>query len=608
MNSVFCIDNFHIHDKNFTTLYTYLRNNKINIIYGLKKDSVLFKFANAHGNYRNIINNVGFSPSNIFLTIYKHLKQLPKEKLYSFSLFNIELFPITIQELLSFVLPLENWRCCNLLYKERDVFEKAFRENYDDLLLCMSAAYFWINHWINNIDEVIKHDIAFLFSGSYIYTYCFLEVFRCTKVRVFILESLFNGENYYLEERYHPIANNCLLSSNNFYFYLLKKYYIDIEKEFIKAINIISKKKNKNVLFIEKTPIPRFKDNRKNIILILGQVLNDFSNINTKGIFLSSLYVYKEIIKSLLEKTEYNIIFKGHPYEEKKINLYGPLTINELKSFFKNSDRLLILNDFNMESLFDVSSHVITISSQSGIESALYGKKTLLVGKAFYGNKGFTKSFTSVEELIDYVLKNKNSYLNPEEYIELKKFISILINKWTIYNNGKQDAVIMQRLSVENIVSLEKNNITELNISKTFTNKIFSAKDYLMPQRNTFKSPFNSLIKIISPDKITCKINQKNIFKILIENKSDFKIVRTPLYSQKGEEIKLSYHILQGNIVIVSNGLRTPLTVDISEKEELAINILSPSTPGIYTILIDLVYEGVCWFKIDQKVIMKVEA
>ena len=63
--------------------------------------------------------------------------------------------------------------------------------------------------------------------------------------------------------------------------------------------------------------------------------------------------------------------------------------------------------------------------------------------------------------------------------------------------------------------------------------------------------------------------------------------------------VDLSYHWTDATgAVVVWDGTRTPLTADVppSASTSIAASITTPSTPGAYTLTVDLVREGVAWF------------
>jgi hypothetical protein len=81
----------------------------------------------------------------------------------------------------------------------------------------------------------------------------------------------------------------------------------------------------------------------------------------------------------------------------------------------------------------------------------------------------------------------------------------------------------------------------------------------------------------------------------------------TPIYSgQKHENINLSYSWEKDGQIIIRDGIRTRLAADVIGNMPQLMTILTPPRAGNYTLVVDLVYDGVKWCHIDRRFEVKV--
>ncbi|EJF07249.1 capsule polysaccharide export protein [Thiovulum sp. ES] len=231
----------------------------------------------------------------------------------------------------------------------------------------------------------------------------------------------FTGNDYYFERKYEHIPNNSNFAKSN---YLLERKSISFYIHRFFAFRKLSRMKNKNVVQPEESQKLEFS-NKNKTVLIIGQVINDFSILQTKLDNINSLYFYKDIIYKILENTNFNIVFKAHPWENKKANLKAPLTLNELSKTFGKNNRVLLTENFNIYQLFRISNFVLGLSSQGLLEASLFGKKPLQFGNAFYANQGFTYDFKNIEEFLQKIDISENLNITEKEKAE-DFFIKIL--------------------------------------------------------------------------------------------------------------------------------------------------------------------------------------
>lgn len=95
------------------------------------------------------------------------------------------------------------------------------------------------------------------------------------------------------------------------------------------------------------------------------------------------------------------------------------------------------------------------------------------------------------------------------------------------------------------------------------------------------------------------KVNSSTNIRVKVKNITPF------VWPSKGQpdgqyKINLAYHWLDmGDRAVVLDGLRTSLPYDISPNEEVILNALvaTPNSEGEYILELDMVQEGVSWFK-----------
>jgi hypothetical protein len=102
------------------------------------------------------------------------------------------------------------------------------------------------------------------------------------------------------------------------------------------------------------------------------------------------------------------------------------------------------------------------------------------------------------------------------------------------------------------------------------------------------------------PDLMT--VNSFYSFNITIENTG------TEKWDKKGENpVRVSYHWLKDGNVVLWDGIRNKLPCDVTSGNtiEMNINIDAPHEEGNYTLIIDLVKEGITWFETQGAVPLK---
>ncbi|WP_197465920.1 capsular polysaccharide export protein, LipB/KpsS family [Vibrio sp. HI00D65] len=394
--------------------------------YNLENEDIIAKYGDYDVNDSRIIEG------------YKYLEKLSKCDLFEESSFQgINLFKIAQAEILSFTMPYDFDLDFKIKGNSKLVFEHLYENHYHVLLSNMSCAMYWLKFWhekINLADEKYTH--AFIFSGSLIYSKSLIEVAKRTRVKTYICESSFTGNEYYIEEKYEHIANNSDIKFSNVRSKIIENNLTDdikIKESVLKAYRKLDNAKNKNVTQPQRgsEELP-FKNDKENV-LILAQVVNDFSLLESDIPSYSSIKLYKEIIDVILKETNHNIIVKTHPWEKVKLASNANVTYAELLRYLNESyskaeiSRVFITESFNLQELFELSNHCITINSQSGIESALSGIKPIILGNAFYSGFGFTSDCIGSDEIVEYL--SSSSIINLDEYDNLELFLAMYLNE-----------------------------------------------------------------------------------------------------------------------------------------------------------------------------------
>lgn len=425
----FVPDKLHINERNFSSFFKVIREHKIELIFHDKRSDLIANY----GKYLHV---------RPISQLAELLQGKSEEELLSMTVNGVNLFDCCRAELLSYLMTMPDWYNVAMPETRDLLFKKAFELNQADLLHNIAAAMDWVGHWTDAIESYPEFDYCCVFSGSLIYQRTLIEILKTTKTRVFVMETSFTGNDYYCEERYSPIANHSDIRFESVYkAHDLPEDPTLYERERNKALNKYQLSKNKNVQQPDEGEPLNLAASRKTVV-ILGQVLNDFSLIETR---ISSVHFYKNLIDELAKK-DLNIIFKAHPWEEKKSNVIHPLTYNVLKSFIESMepeqrDKIHLVDHYPITELFSVADCVIGINSQSLLESCFFGFKPVQFGSAFFGGKGFTNDMSvdrlpaMAEGLADGTLQTKLSMAGLRSF---ERFITRFFQKHlvSIHHSG----------------------------------------------------------------------------------------------------------------------------------------------------------------------------
>lgn len=410
-------DGWHFHRRGFASLMRYLKSGKSKITHHKAPK----KWLSSHGRYQ--------WREDYLHSYLQILETCSDADLINYSYKGICVYESCRSELMSLLLAEDKWQHQPLPETPDAFFEKIIAENRNDLLMNLAAAMEWIDYWDR---KLATHDFShiIMFSGSYTYTRTLMMLAEARKIRNFVAEHFFTGNEFYLEERYSPIANNSLLKAG-----------VDTHQEKLKAQEIeralllayawacLKSKNNRNVKApTERAMIPKF-DSPAPEVLLVTQVMNDFSLIETGCTGIASWPVYQSVINQILAETEYNLTIKTHPWERKRTNIRGAKTKARLQKYVSEMSasekaRIRILENEPLEELLKKSDWVITLSSQAGLDAVVRGIKPIVLGDPFYGNRGFTFDLNKDDCITEILLdKTQSPILRLDDFSRFEDFL-----------------------------------------------------------------------------------------------------------------------------------------------------------------------------------------
>ncbi|WP_395022677.1 hypothetical protein [Dongia sp.] len=412
-------DTWHFHRRNFAPLYDHLAAAQV----PFDVERTRRAWWKSHGDYGRFARRLRHH--------VERLNPLSPSELVASQHNDISLMAVVRSEFLCRALP--RWIAGAGPRDDLALAERALGNETDrsELLLCFAAAIDWIDFWRSKLDRTPAFTHVLVFSGSYIYTRALQEVAQRRGLRIFTLESFFTGNDFYFEERATAISNRSQLSVPDYYRRLVLPDERDqLDRWRAEAQTRFRAKRNKNVRASPSAVVaPPFRAADRGAILVLGQVLNDFSVIETPLPEMSTIAVYRRLIGALLEKTDRNVIFKAHPWERRRPNLRSPVTLKQMTVWRealpdRQRERFRVLEAEPLSGLFPYVDHAIGLSSQGLIEAAQAGLKPIQLGDAFFGGHGFTHDRTLDDALIDDIAAGRlASRLSLAEYRALEDFL-----------------------------------------------------------------------------------------------------------------------------------------------------------------------------------------
>ncbi len=442
-------DKIHIHAKNFSSLFDYLSRTKASVV--------------AHDRHSDLKQAYGrYEEDERLMEYVQVLRTLDDGALrlaeHGFHEQPLRLFPLCQAECLAFALA-QRPQIHRALerYASPDEWDTAIQtwliENDRELVIRnMASAQFWIDEWAGFFGE--RGSIfseAFVFGGSPTYMRTLMEICRWSKTRVFALESTLTGHEFYLEERYAPLGNSPDIKFSAVRNALPIPSEPDLRlREIAKGIEKLLLSENKNVKQPPPAAPPDFSDRSRPTLLVIGQVVNDFSIIEQRTGWPSSIAFYRKLIGKVLEATDFNVVFKGHPWEEKKIHLEAPRTVEALSELQdRHPGRLAICNHHNLGSLGKGADQVALLNSQAGLELAFFcGLRPATFGQPFYGDAGFSDEYSSIDSFVSDAKNGRSGHLDLEGFEALQDFLMRYLQFQTVTDRPSGWAQVQSKLAL----------------------------------------------------------------------------------------------------------------------------------------------------------------
>jgi hypothetical protein len=431
-------DNWHFHRRNFLPIFEAMKSGLLPHQFETSRRS----WWKAHGRYSKLSKRL--RQSTDFIDQQSDWRAI--------NYLGVNLWEISKAEFLCHALTQDHWHVGGIPNQSDSIFEFAISNPPDKeaLRLCLAAAHNWLSFWNQYLDNHADLSHAIVFSGSYIYTRALMALAKQREILVLVTEHFFTGNDFYLEYRDNPISNNC-----------------GVQRDFGIGTSPIEKKsdvifsayaharmkgmKNRNVPQ-KNIPFKHTWSNKNPMILIIGQVANDFSIIETPSHEISTIASYKKIITKLLNNTNTNVILKVHPWERKRPPVFGPLTkikIEEWIHSLPRSDqlRITVIETESIQSVFQICDGVIGISSQGLLEACHYGFKPALLGKTFFSHQGFTQDVNDNLNLFKGVFNQSLWKLSIDEYHKYQDFMKGMFSELLIPSNKKASEFILEKFS-----------------------------------------------------------------------------------------------------------------------------------------------------------------
>lgn len=421
-------DDFHLNRRNFSSLYKYLERRGAQLEF-LNTEGEMW---NRYGDYSGVKPVTAYQQEAEYIIGKGPAYLVRHERLVCGA--SVPFFPLVVPEILSFAnvnieevwrypLPEDRLNLAEILFA---VAPECVRDN-------VAAALFWADRYTHRFKH-FNFDMAVVFSGSQIYQRLLIEILKTKKPRVFVTESFQTGSEFYWEERYSPISNNCEIRYRNVYNRItLPEDYLLRQNEIIKALNKIRNAKNKNVTQPGECLNLSFGEKKKTLLLSC-QVQNDFSIIDSPNRFKNPYAFYEALIRTILLSSDYCVVVKTHPFESNKISIRRPFIYNALSEYIagltKNlRSRVTLVESVNLHQLVREVDGFITLNSQSAFEACFYGGlKPVVFGRPFYGGYGFTNDYEQLTDFRDDLEKDRIAWtLDCREFNSFVEFVTKLL-------------------------------------------------------------------------------------------------------------------------------------------------------------------------------------
>ena len=613
MSRIALADNHHIHERNFPSLFKMMERDKHSVSVLLEKGADGFGLINRMGDYTDLTGVVPSVLARALASWAQEFLTMDADTLHDASVANLRLWPLCRSEMLAFLLTRGNWQDAVHLKDDRALFDKAWAEDRETLARNMGVASYWLNHWLDLRDTLFKQHVCCVFSGSMTYARTLMELLRRSPTQVFVMESTFTGNDYVFEEMYHPVANNLGVKHPNLR-RLRRRPELEepdqYDREVIKARNKVFEARNKNVTQPPAGALPTFPEPRP-LVLIAGQVCNDFSLIEDGFPYVGSIPVYRDLILGLLERTACNIVFKAHPWEHKKANLRSARTFEALTRLVldlpaEKRARILLVEDVNLPALIRDSDHFITLCSQAAIEAALLGGlRPVVVGQAFYSGAGFTTDCPDIDSAVAAV-RDGAGLLDLEGFKALDRFLVDMLQNGTVSVNNsgitRTAELLVRRPPIPQKMPAQE----ELSLNGTAPGKPLSVAEWNPVLRQKPRLIDEALLRAQGAnldfrlqDAPWALAAGDDALRVAVD------IVNRGMHALPARfgsiRAVLSYHVFDADGGrYIWNGMQSELTDDIHDTFHGKLSVEPPKEPGQYRLVPAVLYPGLCWIEASE--------
>ncbi|WP_034765329.1 glycosyltransferase [Rossellomorea vietnamensis] len=506
------IDNINFHKRGFNNFISFVEEN---YSYQYNKAFPMLKKSFGKYNRKNIEGLNNFNNLEVLFLNKTH------SELEMFNFKGYNLWEIITPELKSYIVP--------------KIYEKVIEENLDytsfefqkmldtyhfeeeslknSILHNMIVGAFWIEYWAkefkrNNIKNVC------VFGGTSTYSRAATLVAQWNNINVIAFEGSFIKKFHYADNSSGVITNNHKFSNRSLWTKLEGRSLLPEQKKWLanefkskSNLNVVQPKELSRNEIYERYNIP----SDKKIILLIGQVINDYSLTKDLKTFASVIDFYLETIKLVGNLNDYHLFIKLHPWENYKQNSSANISKRILEYLLSSHgiNNFTIDYEVNMDSLINVAEFGITSCSQAGLEMLYQGKRVIQVGGAFYGNKGWTIDVTQ-KEFLEQALNicKENPTLTTKERNEVSKFIYHLLKEHNFVRSGEDENFLFKFNQVTNLDSINKMSDSSVNYdiltNSDDTKSIIRNNNYIRKIKKGLKNP-NKMMK---------KISKKSLFKI----------------------------------------------------------------------------------------------
>jgi len=549
------IDNINFHKRNFGNYITFVEEN-----YSYHYNTAFPMLKKSFGKYyRNNIQGL-----TNFENLEKQINNVKKEDYLTFNFKGYRLWNIISAELKSYLTPriYEELLEKDLDYDSFDLLQLLEAYEFEDESVKNAVKYnliigaFWIEYWAREFKNFDIKNLC-VYGGTSIYSRAATLVAQWNNVNVISFEGTFIKKYHYADNASGIITNNHKYADRSNWIKLAGISLLQSQENWLEKE--MASKSNLNVVqpkAIDKNEISKKYNipTGKKIILLIGQVINDYSITMDLQTFSSTIEFYLETIKSVQKLDGYHLFIKLHPWENYKQNTSSNLSKRILEKHLEKYDfkNYTIDYEVNIDSLIEVSEFGITSCSQAGLEMLYKGKRVVQVGHAYYGFKGWTVDVTQREFLDKAIeLAARKSKLNKTEKIEVKKYIYNLLSRECFLRSDIDDQFIIKFYNTAKLDTPKK--IESLNIEKQINNNQTETKkdtqiSYIKKIQKGLKNPQKS-IDIMSKNVkyngslFLAKITRKKIINMVMGEDINSKIFSDMLYRFK-ETLQSEYHFV----------------------------------------------------------------